>query len=334
MNMKKDLFCAVMAVAALAACNKQIDEIPEIAEPSVKLEITIPDGDTKATTVTGEGSVNSLQVFVFDKSGDKKLEAYKSVNGNSLELGVFSGQKIIHALVNAPALTGIVNYSDFYNSTSSLTDNSIGGFIMEGHKEVEIGNEKLSETINVKRVVSKVSLVKIENQLEAAYGNQTLQISKIYLINVVKERAYSAVGQTIPAPGNNAWLHKRNYQESDGIKTLAYDVLTNVKPTYTTPYNTSHYFYCYPNPVTQDSSASTWSPRKTRLVVEALLGGNTYYYPITLNVTNQNTEYQVSLIITRPGSSHPDIPYDPEAATISVNVLPWDSSIPPVEEVI
>ena len=67
------------------------------------------------------------------------------------------------------------------------------------------------------------------------------------------------------------------------------------------------YFYVYPNPTASDNSDETFSPRFTRLVVEATLGGTKYYYPISLPNLERNKTYTVSsLMITRPGSDNPD----------------------------
>ncbi len=319
--MKCKFIFAAIAVTAFAACSKQIDEKVELTEGPVSLEIAVAGDATKATANTGDDQVKTLQVFVFGEG--HRLEAYKSDTGvKSLKLGVFSGSKIIHALVNAPAITGIFDYEDFYKTVSKLTDNSIGNFVMEGWKNVTVGNTGLSETINVKRIAAKISLMKIENQLEGVYGASKLELSRVYLINVAADRTYSSFGNTCPVA--EIWLNKQGFVEADGVKDLTCDVMTEVELSKSEPYVVKHSFYCYPNQVVRDNSDPEWSIRKTRLVIEVKIDGKLYYYPITINAHSQNTEYKVSLKITRPGSLNPDIPYNPESASVSVKVQDWD----------
>ncbi len=315
---------AALAAGVLASCNEQIELEPAIAGKPVELEISVDSGAmTKATNETGEKTVNSLQVFVFGK--DNKLEAYKDSTGvSSIKMGIFSGTKIIHALVNAPALSGIVTYKDFYTATSKLTDNNLSNFVMEGRDTVVVGTGKTTVPLKVGRVVSKVSLVKVENKLADMYENLELRVTGAYLINVAGNRTFSAAGDGIPAtPAPTLWFNKMKYDGTGNVAELTYESIGNVKID-TTPYKGPHHFYCYPNPTKNDSSESTqWSDRYTRLVIEVTLGGTAYCYPINLPDLKPNMEYKVSLCITRPGSGSPDTPYDKESATVSVEVLEW-----------
>ncbi len=313
---------SAVAVTAFAACSERIADEPVLAGNPVEVEVSVYDGMTKAADESGEKTVNTLQVFVFGK--DNKLEAYKSSEAvSSVKMGIFSGTKIIHALVNAPEVSGVVDYEDFYTATSDLTDNRIDNFVMEGRDTVTVGTKEFSVPIQVSRVVSKVSLVKVEKQLAAMYEGQTLEVISAFLINVAGDRTYSAAGQGIPAtPAPVSWYNKMAFVEDDGIAALTHDSIGGVEVG-DEAYEVKHNFYCYPNPTVEDNSDAEWSARYTRLVVEVDLGGTVYYYPVSLPGLNQNTEYKVSLCITRPGSGSPDVPYDPDAATVSIEVLDW-----------
>jgi hypothetical protein len=78
-------------------------------------------------------------------------------------------------------------------------------------------------------------------------------------------------------------------------------------------YTNEHYFYCYPN----------LTDTKTRLVVEAVVGGYTYYYPVTLDAVDANTSYDYNLTITRLGSDSPDVPVEEGTVTFTVTVKDW-----------
>ena len=98
-------------------------------------------------------------------------------------------------------------------------------------------------------------------------------------------------------------------------------------------YDKKNTFYCYPNPESNDNFSSTWSPRHTRLVVEALLGDTRYYYPVTLPEIESNKIYDVNLKITRPGSSLPDIEVDKFAVGFTVQVKDWEIGASVSEEI-
>ena len=91
----------------------------------------------------------------------------------------------------------------------------------------------------------------------------------------------------------------------------------------TTPY----LFYCYPNSTTTDATgwSSSFTARKTRLVVAATIGGTKYYYPVVIDTPARNTAYTVELTITGLGSTDPDKPVQKGSITASVTVEGWAS---------
>ena len=81
--------------------------------------------------------------------------------------------------------------------------------------------------------------------------------------------------------------------------------------------------YCYPNPTGTDANGGTFSPRKTRLVIEVQIDTRTFYYPITLASVERNTHYSITnLTITRLGSSDPDYPVNSAQITFDLTVEP------------
>jgi hypothetical protein len=58
-------------------------------------------------------------------------------------------------------------------------------------------------------------------------------------------------------------------------------------------------------------------------VLEARIGQDRYYYPVSIPDVERNTAYEVHLTVTRPGSSSPDVPVDVEAVSVTVNVVDW-----------
>ena len=86
-------------------------------------------------------------------------------------------------------------------------------------------------------------------------------------------------------------------------------------------YDTDHYFYCYPN------QTST----KTRLVIEAEIGGQIYYYPIVLNQVLPNNQYSYNVVLTRLGVDSPDASLDRSAYTVRITMKDWKTNSSTVE---
>ncbi len=311
--MKKFLFAvAVMAMAGAVSCTKDKvsdgslagQQTEEEGEP-VSLTVNVETGSTRATGIseeTDEKAVSSLQVFIFSDNG--KLERAGYASGSSVSISCFSGVKTIVALVNATEIdwSTISSKGQLDETVTLLTqDNKIGKFLMYGFKTFTVSETTSSTSISVSRRVARVVLKKITNAIsnEASIGNLT--VNAIYLINVVGNSVYSESVSCSP----ETWLNRQSYTR-DG-PDLLYDDGLNESISRGKDNATAHYFYCYPNPTATDSYASAWSARFTRLVVEASLNGNVWYYPITLGGIQANHSYEITdLKITGPGASAPD----------------------------
>ena len=269
---------------------------------------------TRSTTVTADDEVEvvSLQVFVF--RGDA-LDAYGAVSSSSeITLSCTSGDRVAFALVNAPDLSSISTKTALLGTVSLLSNNSIGSFEMIGSCPVTLPQAS-TVTIDVNRFVSKISIEKITRSFtSASLAAKSMSIEEIFITNVAGDVNYGmSVSPTI-------WHNKQGYTES--LPSLTHDApaasLANGSA-----YTQTHAFFAYPNG-SDDSTAESWSPRRTRLVVKVRLGDDTYYYPITLPELEPNKSYVIeNLTLTRPGSDSPDIPVSFADCTFEVNVLPW-----------
>lgn len=316
--MKTKLIFAAFAALALASCNEAPVEAP-LTDEMVELEVSVPIVQTRlAGTPTGEDAVGNLQIFVFDQESGE-LEAYGSQNNaKSLTLKCLPGEKDIVALVNAPSCASVANLSGLDAMTSSLKDNAAGKLVMSGQTRKTLSTTDKSATIDVSRIAAKVTLLSVKNDM-ALKVNQDKEfvVTGVYLINVAGDRKYLSDSE----PALDKWYHKMKYEGTNTLSFLYDAPKASVK--YGSTYSSPHHFYCYPNHTSTDANGGTWTARKTRLVVEATLGGETCYYPVTLAGVDQNTAYTVTLTVTRPGSPSPDIPVSTEEATFTVNVKDW-----------
>ena len=314
--MRTKLFFAALAALALASCNEAPLEAPVTYE-MLELEVNVPVLQTRLTGApSAEDAVSNLQIFVFDDASGT-LEAYGNQNASSVKLKCLPGVKDIVALVNAPSFSGIATKAELLSKTSSLSDNAKGDLVMSGLLEDEtLSATSKTVTVDVSRIAAKVTLLGVTNAMDlVANQKKEFKVTGVYLINVAGDRAYL----TDSAPSK--WYHKMRYEASNTLSFL-YDAPETVIA-HGSSYSASHHFYCYPNLTDTDANNGMWSARKTRLVVEATLGGETCYYPVTLDEVAQNTAYTVTLTVTRPGSSSPDEPISTSDATFTVQVKDW-----------
>lgn len=309
-----------IAMAGFSSCNKtNMDNLtPAGSGISAPADLTVSLGaiSTKAGTTNStasEDKVNTLQIFVFRKNGTDKtkneLDAYGTAsNSKQLTLSCTSGSRIVYALVNAPALTAISTESALLASVSNLSDNQLDGFVMAGHVDNVSLPSQNTVSIDVSRIAARIKIKSIQKQFASpALQAQTLKVESIYVINASNKNNYAlSLSATEYA---NKGSHKDNAYDN-----LLYKAIETASQTVASTYATEHSFYVYPNK----------SATKTRLVVEVSLGGNKYYYPITMPDIESNKSYEVSkLVLTRPGSNNPDVPVSFEDATFSINIVDW-----------
>lgn len=320
-------FCAVcMGVVMCVACQEKIAQVDDEPQKKVKLSVSVPLPETRTTGSVDESIVKNYQVFVYNVFDN--LESYLNADaGEELSLECTEGPKKVVVLVNAPAITQGSTLTSLKNTKAMLKENEDGGLLMEGLVSATITASKPSVSVPVSRMVSKIRLSHLETAFEMPqYQSQTFTVSSVYLINVPADKNY-----LLPATADQ-WYNKMKYDPAD-VCTLIYDDMGDVEVSASSPYETVNTFYCFPNSYTQDSFATTWSGRRTRLVVEARLAGIRYYYPVTLPPLEGNKVYDVSLTITRPGTSTPDAEVDKFAVGFDITIKGWETGASVTEEI-
>lgn len=313
--MKTKLYLVAMAAAVLAACD-EVRPVENVESTEmITLGVNIPDPVTKVSGNYDDAAVASLQVLVFDRASGM-LEGYGRSSSRTLTLNCVPGSKNIVALANAPDMSTISSYSAFTSTVSRLTDNQANALVMEGSYAATL-SKSTDITMPISRIASKVELTQIANRMALEYlKDKEFALTAVYLINAAGDKTYLS---TTASP--TTWYNKMAYET--GTPSLLYDSLGGKLLDEGKTYLTPHYFYCYPNPTNNDANGGEWSARHTRLVVEAKLDGQTYYYAATLPKMVQNTVYKVSLTVTRPGSTSPDEPLDIESGVFSISVVDW-----------
>lgn len=324
-------FClsAVLAVVGIVSvfvgCQKAVDD-EQYSIGKARLEISVPVTGTKVVSGIDETAVTNYQIFLFNDQ--EVLEAYVNTSSSEISVECTMGSKTVVALVNAPAVSDVSTLASLMSRKSKLSDNSADSFVMEGKVGVDIDTtEDVEVSVPVSRKVSKVELKNLVTEFELPqYREMEFKVTSVYLINVPAEMTYFNEG----AP--TLWFNCSEYVETDD-NTLLYDDMDDLLVSDSSPYSVRNTFYSYPNLTEADSFDSSWSPRKTRLVVETTLGGEKYYYPVTIPSLEQNKRYEVNLTVTRPGSYDPDVIVDKFAGIFTIQVKDWEIGASVSEEI-
>lgn len=313
---KHYLALAVSAVMLAAACEKHVAVEAPQPEQAV-LNVSLQGSITKVTDTSGEDAVENVQVFVFRKDGS--LDAYGTSAGSVVSMSCTVGERDIVAIVNAPQYAGIKDYGTLSALLSDLKDNAPGRFVMSGTTACNV-SVSTSVEVEVRRLVSRVSVLSITNDFSLQqHRDAEFRVVAIYLINVAGDLKY------LSPENGSLWYSKMKNDASASASALTYSGALNVSVPAGTSYSVPHYFYCYPNSCTDDTSAASWSPRQTRLVVETTLDGKTYYYPVNMENMESNHTYEITgMRITRIGSESPDIPVSSKDVEITVVVKDWE----------
>jgi hypothetical protein len=341
--MKKTL----LLLAGIAAMACSCDKAPECgsgrkegAALSVSLDFE-DDTPTRASAYvasqTYETAVNKVQVLVFDSSGALNSYVDAGAKTSDISIGTTSGNKTVWAVVNGPDLKSIKTLSALQSKAVDLGDNSTmnaSGFVMAGSAAVTVGSGTAAASISVRRFAARVALAKVTNSLPTSYG--ALTVNSITLINVAGNQNlagdaavstwYNKMGRKDGATSSGHIIDGSTHAASHPDLTFR-SAGNSVANGATLSPGTPYLFYTFPNPSTADASgwAASYTPRKTRLVVSATIGGTKYHYPITIDSPKRNTSYTVELTITGLGSTDPDKPVEKGSITASVSVEGWAS---------
>ena len=343
--MKKTLFIMAAIAAMACSCDKNSDCEPcQEAETKATLNVSLDfegEPQTRATSYvtaqTYETKVNDVQVLVFDSTGALNAYVDADTKTSGISISTTAGSKTVWAVVNGPNLSSITTLSALQSTAVDLGANSTTettGFVMAGSTTCTVGSSAATACVAVKRLVARVALQKINNSLPRSYG--ALTVNNVTLINVAGNQNLAGTASV------STWYNKMGRKDGatatgqiiDGstnvashptltIKIVGSSVANGASLTPTTPY----LFYCYPNSTTTDATgwSSSFTARKTRLVVAATIGGTKYYYPVVIDTPARNTAYTVELTITGLGSTDPDKPVQKGSITASVTVEGWAS---------
>ena len=341
--MRKMYVLAAAGLLALAACQ----EIDHVAAGDGTLTVVVRSGEKAATKadVTPAGNdaaVNYIQLFLFAEDGSlyRRDTILGGATGKSLDR-VKAGSYELVAVANGPALDSVRLKEDLEKTAIELDVNDPeAGFLMYGQTPERVRVESEATTaaraeVTVRRHVARVRLTTVQNKLPAAYGG--LNVEYAFLENALGQWDYGATGTPSAwvnhagrKPGRNESADASDYLSSAAdaayadltFRALGTIVDREDPETFNAP------FYSFPNACTaaDDHFGATAESACLRLVLKASYDGDparSWYYPVTIENVERNKSYDVSFIISGPGTSDPNGKVENGNLQAVITVDPW-----------
>lgn len=323
--MKKLAF--VVSVFACMACNESefTSGNPGMSDNSdgeISVVIGYESVTTKAITdytaeLNEEKVVKNVSVLVFDRSTGK-LNAFRRTD--SVEDGytftVTSGSKTVYAVVNGPEMSNVKSLEQMgqFVDDLSLSDPGDDGFVMVGSVACSVSADVVARpVVVVKRLVSRVVLQKVTNNIPAQYGK--MKIDCVYLGNANSQQSfagavsgkvnpdgYADAAKTKPVGKNGNFGSCPGYMYRSSTAEIASG----------TSEMTKYHMYCQPSD----------GQNMTCMYLLVTIDGSQYYYrvPLSMGLT-ANTTSSVELEITNLGAPLPpdgDMQRGEIVATVSI----------------
>lgn len=333
----KILAFAIVIGSAFESCNKSFlyeGSSTEEGEPEyADIPFCVKGCPVETKSISEDSTV--FQVLVYNSSN--KLVGYAATDSGKVSLHLpigVSGHKVYVCVNYQQDLSSCETPTALLGKASQLKLISSKGVEMFGSLENQTFSASTPVNVTVTRFVSTVSVKKIVSNLPgSAYSNTSFAVKGIYLTNVVGSTCYDGT-----MPKDSVWYNPMGKVsgEADALITKTYSMpyeLQTSEGIKNDMNNINKEYYCYANPTTVDSRSSTFSARKTRLVIETKLGNDTYYYPIdicdpTTGKLERNTKYVItSLTISGPGVSSPEEQISRGTVSFTVKVAPWNDTV-------
>ena len=308
-TMKHVLNTLLPALLILASgCNPVEPCLACREEPRLRrLELTL----SAATKGSAEPLISDIQVtrcqlYVFSRNGNL-VNCYQSSDGR-FDFYLTDETYDFVAVANKEDLpvAGITR-QELGRTETTLAENAEGGLVMVGCLDSHIIESDEKITVEMKRLVAKVSYV-LHTDFTGPMAADPFQVEDVYLTNVVGS---STLALTDSLPASDALWYNRMNWEDRGDEPAA---LLRGGPS----------FYALPNASPDNHDKEKWGSRCTRFVVKATLAGRTTYYPVTLEKVQANHHYHIDLTIAGFGVDHPeDRPDDYKDFQAQVSVAPW-----------
>lgn len=314
----------VGAAIATASCRKeqvasQGDE--GTCEITVGLE-ALTRADIAKTSA--ESKIYSADLYVYKNGRLENQTRTESADGNldKVSARVTWGTKEIKVITNASKekadLAGRLGATYGAAPANEFLDNKPGALVHHGYAgNVTVSASSKDVTVSLKTSCARVVLKGIQNSLPASLGS--VHVNRVFLVRVkgAEDR-------------NDLWYDGNSVKADDAAGKL---IVAGVDKDVANGYGYTFpdgglVLYAFANPSKEASSASQ-TDNVTKLVVEAVVDGMTYYYPVGIPSIENNKSYEIDRIfITRTGSDGPNKYLTEKAFGVRMQVSPWSGAVP------
>lgn len=236
------------------------------------------------------------------------------MSGNRVTGTSSSAAETVVALSNYPdtSWSGLRTFASLSDLSFRLENENPSAPMMYG-----TGRTGRSGTITLQPMLARITIRSVACDFSTRpYASEKLQQVKAYLTYASREcRPFAQDASP------SSWL---NAGHLDEVETASFShpeaILREISPALGGRIYPKIDFYCYPNP----SDGQEFGRPVTRLVLEGILQGTTYYYPIDLPGLEGNVQYQMDITLTRAGTTDPDTPAESGSIRIEKTVMDWD----------
>jgi len=241
-------------------------------------------------------SDNDFSYYIFDSSGS----AVSSGQGTSDGAGVFllEGTYDIYGFSGARGLpVSPCSPQELHSCKTYLTDNRSDRSVASGALlNVRVENE-CELVLPMRHLISMITASFTNLLRDESLQKVPIIISSIFLANVAGE---NNLGLDAVPGATGIWYNKMGKCTSEADMLVSSPEL-NIEVCYGDTVEPETVLYAYPNDSPEPSDRSIWCERPTRLVFEACISGDTYYYPVTFSDIRPGRHYHVDFTATIPG---------------------------------
>lgn len=300
-------------LALLAGACTPLQEVP--GGETACVDICLAGTRLTGVTTADETRINRWCVFLAEEG---RIVTFGTAQGNGPVSGVAirEGRYTLLALANYPEGfdPGSFRLLDEVTAHSfPLEDNAQNALLMYGERaDVEITAATGTVSIPAERLCARVTVKRVTLDFSAreVLAAQSFRLQEMYLSNVYA-RTCLHLGEPWSMPYTDYY---NKWGTATFTNPLVYESL-GLSLSSGQTHSTAHHFYTWPNGTPSEVDDENrrnqgWTGHRcTRLVLKALLGGETRYYVVDLPGISRNCLYTIEEIILRGrGSSDPEVP--------------------------
>lgn len=344
--MKQIILLAACGLFLAAACQP-VAERDAAADTGTMLVSVSGNGlpATKSNTEPAgkDAYLHDVQVFIFLPDGALyRREVFpENVSSRSID-GVKAGYYNLVAVANGPDLSAVKTRTELEQQSAALSLNDPEkGFLMYGAAENSVtvsgGNDTPARvSIELRRFVSRVRLTTVQNKLPSDCGS--LKVEGVFLSNCLS--AWTILASADPTTYINHAGRKAGRSSSTSTSdfivsaadaecpALTFRALDRTVARSDNPESIGIPLYTLPNKLTANDdhfAGPTSEAACTRMVLLVSYGNPSerWYYPVTIPSMERNTSYDVSFLISGPGTKDPNQRVSNGNLDVEVTIGEW-----------